>query len=263
MMRELLNLETFPIDRPSSEDYQKLVARCRADLTAGGMFSLAGFLQPEATLKAVSEVSPVLETGSFKHHRQHNIFFRDTVPGIADDHPAMVKLDSINHTICADQIKDSVVTRVYEYHPLRRFLAEAMDKQNLYLMDDPLARVNVMATRDGQALNWHFDQSEFTTTIMLQASEEGGELEYCSDLRSAEESDLDGIAQLVNGKHTGCKLIKLMPGTLNVFRGVNTAHRVTTVRGLRDRILTVFSYYDQPGVTFSDKMRSGFYGRAC
>ncbi len=262
-MRELINLKTYPIDKPESAAYKKLVAQCRADLSNGGMFNLPGFIQPEAILKAISEVEPVLLTDSFKHHRQHNIFFRDEVPGITVDHPAMRKFDSINHTICADQIDGSVVVRVYEYPPLRRFIADTMEKDDLHLMDDPLARVNVMATREGEALNWHFDQSEFTTTIMLQASREGGQLEYRSEIHTPQEPDFDAVARLVDGENSENKIATLTPGTLNVFRGVNTPHRVTTVHGAQDRIMTIFSFYEQPDVTFSNDMRIGFYGRAC
>ena len=50
--------------------------------------------------------------------------------------------------------------------------------------------------------------------------------------------------------------------TLNVFRGKNTAHRVTTVEGGRERMIAVFSYYEKPGVMFSHEERVGFYGRA-
>ena len=51
------------------------------------------------------------------------------------------------------------------------------------------------------------------------------------------------------------------PGTLNVFRGKNTLHRVTPVKGSRDRIIAVFSYYENKGVRFSDEENLGFYGR--
>ncbi|MEM7123642.1 MAG: 2OG-Fe(II) oxygenase, partial [Pseudomonadota bacterium] len=54
----------------------------------------------------------------------------------------------------------------------------------------------------------------------------------------------------------------LAPGTLNVFKGKNTAHRVTPVEGDRDRIIAVFSYYEDAGVMFSEAERIGFYGRA-
>ena len=58
------------------------------------------------------------------------------------------------------------------------------------------------------------------------------------------------------------KTLKLRAGALNVFRGKNTAHMVSTVRGTRERIIAVFSYFDRPGVVFSKEEQTGFYGRA-
>ena len=37
---------------------------------------------------------------------------------------------------------------------------------------------------------------------------------------------------------------------------------VTTTEGPRARIIAVFSYYEKPGVTFTEEERVGFYGRA-
>ncbi len=71
----------------------------------------------------------------------------------------------------------------------------------------------------------------------------------------------DGVADLVAGRRTPTRL-QLEPGTLNVFKGKNTAHRVTSVGGDQDRVIAVFSYFDRPDVMFSDEERIGFYGRA-
>lgn len=129
-------------------------------------------------------------------------------------------------------------------------------------MADPLARANVMAYREGEALNWHFDRSEFTTTLLLQAPEEGGDFEYRTDLRSDNDPNYQGVADLLEGRDVNVKVLRLKAGTLNVFRGKNTAHRVTPVKGRRDRMIAVFSYYEKPGVQFSAEERVGFYGRA-
>jgi hypothetical protein len=37
---------------------------------------------------------------------------------------------------------------------------------------------------------------------------------------------------------------------------------VSTVKGARERIIAVFSYFDRPGVVFSKEEQIGFYGRA-
>ena len=57
------------------------------------------------------------------------------------------------------------------------------------------------------------------------------------------------------------RTLGLAPGTLNVFRGKNTAHRVTAVEGRVPRIVAVLSYYETPGVSFTEAERLGFYGR--
>jgi predicted 2-oxoglutarate/Fe(II)-dependent dioxygenase YbiX len=111
-------------------------------------------------------------------------------------------------------------------------------------------------------LNWHFDRSEFTTTLLLQAPEQGGDFVYRSDLRSDTNQNYDGVARLLNGKDTLVKTLKLSAGTLNVFHGKNTAHKVSTIKGKRERIIAVFSYFDRPGVVFSKEDQIGFYGRS-
>jgi 2OG-Fe(II) oxygenase superfamily len=204
---------------------------------------------------------PVINTLSFTHTREHNIYFMKTIPGLPEDHPALTKSKTINHTVCADQIPQSIVMRIYEWAPLIVFLGATMDKQALYPMRDWLARANVMSYRDGEQLNWHFDRSEFTTTLLLQAPDQGGEFVYRSDLRTADDPNYEGVAKLLCGKDPNVKTMKVSPGTLNVFRGRNTAHKVNTVKGQRDRIISVFTYYEKPGVMFTREEQIGFYGR--
>ncbi len=261
-MKDILDLDRYPLDREGSAEWQRLVEQSIAALEAGGMFNLEGFLRPGVAEMAVREIKPVMDARSHVHKRTHNIYFKPSIPELAPDHPALRKVETISHTVCADQIPGSTVLAIYEYEPLVRFLAATMGKARLHVMQDPLARTNVMAYRAGEALNWHFDRSEFTTTLLLQQAERGGDLEYRTDLRSDDNPNYDGVARLLEGRDPQARILRMKPGTLNVFRGKNTAHRVTTVEGNRERMIAVFSYYEKPGVMFSDEERIGFYGRA-
>lgn len=256
-----VDLGRYPLHRLETPEGQDLVARCHAALAAEGMFNLEGFLQPEAVAAGVAELKPLLAGQSFTHRRRHNIYFRKTVDGLAPDHPALREMETINHTVCADQMGGTLLTALYEWPPLRAFLAAAMQRPALHLMGDDLARVNVMAYRAGEALNWHFDRSEFTTTLLLQAPGEGGDFEYRSDLRSATDPNYQGVARLLAGQDPDVRRLRVTPGTLNVFKGRNTAHRVSPVGGGRERIIAVFSYFEKPGVVFTSEERLGFYGR--
>lgn len=57
------------------------------------------------------------------------------------------------------------------------------------------------------------------------------------------------------------KSVALTPGSLNVFRGKNTAHRVSSVAGPNPRTIAVLSYFETEGVRFTDRDRIRFYGR--
>ena len=261
-MRDILNLDLFPLHEPGSPAWHALVARCRADLAREGMFNLEGFVRPEAVARAMAEIAPVMDTLSFTHRRRHNIYFRDDVPGIPPGHPALTKVDTINHTVCGDQIAESVPAWIYEWPQFAVFLAATMDKPTLFTMRDPLARINVMRYGDGEALNWHFDRAEFTTTLLLQKPSSGGAFQYRSNLRSDSDPNYDGVARVLEDRDPEVKSLTLETGTLNVFKGKNTLHRVTTCHGDQARYIAVYSYYERPGVTFSKQEQIGFYGRA-
>lgn len=260
-MREILDLDRYPLDKPGSAEWQALVNRCRAELANAGMYNLDGFVRPQALERALREIGPVMDTLSFTHRRLHNIYFRKDVAGLAPDHPALRWVETVNHTVCGDQIPESVPLWIYEWPQFAVFLAATVGKETLYAMRDPLARVNVMAYREGEALNWHFDRSEFTTTLLLQAPAAGGEFQYRPQLRTDSDPNYDGVARLLIGQDPAVKTLRMAAGTLNVFRGKNTAHRVTPSVGPRERVIAVFSYYERPGVVFSRDEQIGFYGR--
>ncbi|WP_419907827.1 HalD/BesD family halogenase [Hoeflea sp.] len=261
-MKHLVDLDRFPLDRPDSREYAALVARCRDDLESGGMFNLEDFLRPQIAQRSADALKPAFQSHAFTHKRRHNIYFSKDVPGLSADHPALREFETVNHTLCADQMTDSPVMEIYDWRPLAHFLSRTMAKETLYPMRDPLARVNAMAYYDGEALNWHFDRSEFTTTLLLQAPLSGGEFEYRTNLRSSRDPNFEGVARLLRGEDGGVRHIRPRPGTLNVFRGNDTPHRVTPVEGPRERIISVFSFFDRPDVMLTAEEQVGFYGRS-
>jgi hypothetical protein len=261
-MRDILDLDRYPLDRPDSPDWQALVDRCRADLERDGMFNLPGLMRAPVAEAAARALAPRFATESFHHQRAHNIYFLKSLPDLPLDHPALTLFQTSNNTLCEDQLAETPMARLYRWEPFARFLAATMDKPALYPMDDPLAGLNTMSYAQGQTLNWHFDRSEFTTTLLLQAPERGGEFVYRTDLRSDTDPNYDGVARLLRGADDQVRRLSLSPGTLNVFRGKNTPHRTGDVIGAKARVISVFSFYDRPGVAFSEEERTGFYGRA-
>ena len=258
-MNELLDLDYYPLDQPAR--IGSLIQWCKSCLDEQGLFNLYGLVRPEALARILEPLAPLFATDAFTHSREHNIYFSDRVAGLPNDHPALKRFETTNRVLCADQLSDNPLLDIYTWQPLMDFLSIVMDKEHLFLMQDPLASVNVMHYRHGEALNWHFDRSEFTTTLLLQEAKQGGEFQYCSDLRSEQNPNYDGVGAMLAEGGSTARVLPLFAGTLNVFRGRNTAHRVSPVVGEKNRIIAVFSYYDRPGVMFSEEERLGFYGR--
>jgi hypothetical protein len=260
-LASVVDLESYPLDRVGSDDWIALVERCRAELVDRGMFELPGFLRADVLADITARLLPRMATESWEQRRMHNIYFLDHVEGLAADHPALHRILTVNHTLCADQLRDTALTDLYEWEPFRQFIAATVGMDELHLMDDTLARVNVLSYRPGEALNWHFDRSVFTTTLLLQAAEEDGIFEYRRELRTDTDPNYEGVAHVVAGTDPDVIRCAVQPGALNVFFGKNTAHRVTTVDGSLERMIAVFSFYDRPGVVFTDSENLGFYGR--
>jgi len=261
-MNDWLDLDRYPLDQPDSPACAALVDSCRQRMAATGMFNLEGLVRRAAIERAVREIEPRSEQLAYTHERNHNVYFDDAVAGLPPDHAALRRFHTIHHTLCADQVEGTLVHEIYEWAPLPAFLARVLDKPRLFRMGDPLARVNVIKYKPGEALNWHFDRSLFTTTLLIQAADEGGEFEYRSNLRNDADPNFEGVATLLSSSDPDIRVNPLAAGTLNVFAGKNTLHRVSPVRGRRDRLVAVYSYYERPDVMFSDKERIGFYGRA-
>ena len=198
-MDKLIDLQRYPLDRLDSADGEALVARCIADLEAKGMFTLEGFMRREIIDAILPELLDKIASESFTHAREHNIYFDDNIPDLPADHPALARVETVNHTLCGDQIAEPL-RQIYLWPGLADFLARVMGKPALYPMADPLACANVMGYYEGEGLNWHFDRSEFTTTLLLQPPREGGDFQYRQALRSATNPNYDGIARLLRGE---------------------------------------------------------------
>ncbi len=94
---------------------------------------------------------------------------------------------------------ESDLHSLYNSDVFRSFIAQLVGEQALFEYADPLSPINVHCAVEGQELNWHFDNSEFSIILLLQAPLAGCEFEY---LRDAEKSDMNfsGVQAVIEGK---------------------------------------------------------------
>jgi hypothetical protein len=255
-LENIVSLKTYPINNAD------FVARCHEQLQSTGSLLLPNFISKESidTLK-----QEALEHASLAYYcsQSHTAYLSAVDPEFPTDHSRNRQVTSSKGCITDDQIpSDSYLRVIYNHADFRRFLCGVLSEKQLYNYDDPLSSVNVHYYQAGQELGWHFDNSSFAVTLMIQPSNEGGDFEYIAGLRDSENGNMnfDGVDEALQGKVEGKKL-DIAAGTLALFRGRNSLHRVTPVIGDTDRIQVVLAYNTEPGVALSEQARLTFYGR--
>ena len=158
---------------------------------------------------------------------------------------------------------------------MARFVAAVTQRTPLYPLADELGACSVNVFRPGWSHAWHFDESEFTTTLCLQSAEAGGTFEFTEPLRSTDADLAAGPTAAVVNSHSQYDVLPtepeappppirtapFEPGTLQIFAGRYSLHRVTDVGGDRTRLVAVMCFANEPGFVNSPSVQQMFWGR--
>lgn len=258
----VVDLDRYPIHDLDSRPGRELVAWCRQQLGDDGCCTLPGFILPGAVQDMI-EVSEAVKDQAWATDRPHNVYFTPPGSGLPASHPRAHLERSAKHGIAYDRIPgDAPVRRLYESDALIRFIAAALGKDTLYRSADPLDAFQITRFHPGEELGWHFDNSEFSVTIMYQMPEAGGAFEYVPRLRSDDDENYAGVEDVLQGRaQASIKVQASAPGTFALFHGRHALHRVTPVEGGRPRINSVLTYGERPGMRLSPLTSELFYGR--
>lgn len=244
---EMVNLSRYPILDLSSGAARTLVEQCRAQIAADGACNMEAFIKPDAIASLAAEASDLMPQAYVKDYWRNAFFMPDSLNYPAGD-PRSQKFHLKLSQIAADQIPGSAaIRRLYDWDPLKDFIARVLGISKLHRMADPFQSLNFTYLRDGDVQPWHFDQNVFTVTLLLQSADHGGEFEYAPQVRPRDDKDLSGVAQLFNGDMGSVKRLSRSPGTLTLFLGEFSAHRVTAVAGATPRITAILAYDEVAG----------------
>ena len=255
-LSKLIDLTIHPLDDAG------FIRSCRDQLDQNGVLSLSGFLQPHV-LDQLAQEAAAAEDQAYFTASTHNVYLTPPDPNLSGDHIFNRQVVSTKGCICDDVVaQDSPLRTLYNDPVFKDFVAAVVGAAGLYPYADLLSSINIHYAPAGKELGWHFDNSEFAITLLLQAPEAGGEYQYIKDLRDAEagEMNFEGVEAALDGKADPVTL-PINPGTLILFRGRNSLHRVTPTIGDQTRYLVVLAYNGAPGVSLSETARQTFYGR--
>jgi hypothetical protein len=127
-------------------------------------------------------VASQLAAQAWASDQAHTVYFEPADDSAGPDHPRALLQHSAKQAIANDQIPaDAAIRRLYESDDLTVFIAAVLGKRVLYRSADPLDALEIAIFGDGDELGWHFDNSEFSVTVMYQQAEAGGHFDYRGD----------------------------------------------------------------------------------
>jgi hypothetical protein len=255
-LASIIDLQKHPIDE---NHYRE---KCKTKLDKSGVLVLDNFLF-ESSVKSILAEAKAQENLAYYCVNEHNVYLDPFDKELSKSHPRNKTVSSSKGCITDDQVPEKSSLRVlYNSPKFKDFLCVVLGETVLYKYDDNLSSINIHYAKEGQELGWHFDNSSFAITLLIQKPEAGGQFEYIRQFRNSDNNDnnYDGVLDLLNGSCNPEKLL-MENGTLVLFRGKDAIHRVTPTIGNRTRILSVLAYNSKPDVSLSESARMTFFGK--
>jgi len=242
---QIVDVERYKLAQP------EFLESCKTQLDDHGVLALKNFIAVDALHKMQSEAKLGYKKAYFCS-QSHNVYLSPEDEGLDDEHPRNRLVVSSKGCICDDLIANNSPLRIlYDSPEFRSFITAVTGQNQLHPYAD-----------QGQELGWHFDNSSFAITLLIDKPDAGSRFEYIKDLRHADagEMNYDGVGELLDGQiEPSC--LDMEPGTLVLFRGRDSIHRVSPNESEKTRMLAVLAYNSQAGISLSENARLTFYGR--
>lgn len=271
-LADLVNVGRYPIGDLTSESGCALVEEAAQALAATGCASFPCFLTPEALADAIEEATAAAPS-VFSTDDTHNAYQRADTDVLPSTHVRNKQMRTrVASTACDELAQSRSVRALYASDALLELVKAVTGTKSVHRLADPLGAASINVSRSGWAHAWHYDESEFTVTLSLVQSDEGGAFEFTEPLRqSVDDLAYEATAAVIN-QHSeyavepagaACPAVRaapFAPGTLQIFAGRSSLHRVSEVKG--ERLVAVFCFSDKEGFVNSPEVQRMFWGRA-
>ncbi len=258
--RDLIDLDRYPLFDPEARS--RILAQARTAMAAEGSAILPGFVSDRG-IAAILREALALAPSAHRRNKMLGVYPEDT-PDMQDaTHPIRRRSAYRMNVVATDQIdQNGPILAVHSWPHLVRLVADILEMPELHVVADPMMRCNFTILGGGDEHGWHFDGNDFVVSLMIQQAESGGEFEFAPNVRDTGQPNYEGVRAVMDETPGSSRLIRAEPGTLALFRGRRSLHRVTRVRGSRQRIIALLSYHETPGLVNSPEAQHRVFNRA-
>ncbi|CUK18978.1 hypothetical protein RUE5091_04326 [Ruegeria denitrificans] len=258
---DFIDLDRYPIADLENNSGAAFLAECQHSIEAKGWCNLECFLRQDALHKMNAEANALLPTAEVLRVKR-NIYQGAIDPSLPDNDPRRKEFIHSAVQLADDQIPaETGLKQLYHSEILTEFVRRVQMKDQLYRCADEFQALNVVALQPGSGHAWHYDTSECTVTLLLQAADKGGEFTFLPNSRTDEDEDREAVDRLLDGDMSHAQTFSRGAGTLTLFRGGYSLHGVTKVEGSHPRITATMTYDEQPGTVIDDEISIRIYGK--
>ncbi len=257
----LVDLVRYPLFEPESAAYRTFVDRCRRRLADDGAAEIPGFVSPAGVAELVRDAD-ALAPRAHPSGGQGTAYLEFPDFSLPADHPRLHFADYRVRAVAYDIMPlESPLRRLYEWDPLKDLIEAVLGRGPIFRYADPFGALNLAVMGEGDQLQWHFDQTDFVVSLAIQSAASGGDFEVVPRIRNKDEERYGEVAAVLAGARERVETLPMSPGTLLVFEGRHSLHRVSRVAGPRWRHVGLLAYDTKPGTVGSDLLRADRYGR--
>lgn len=252
--QSIINTDLYPIHDPENAERQRLVAQCRRQLEDDAICYLPDFIVPGVLAEMTAEMTAIAGQ-SLTIEQPCTVYPWMNNQGFPPDHPRSTLYMRRFSYLLTDMIPDSsLVHRLYMWDPLTDFVRDALGAETLYRSVCPTMSLQVNYMYEGDVLPWHFDTNDGVVSLLLETADEGGHYQMAPFVREEDDEHYDRVDRALGGDPALVKEPRMPPGTFILFKGRRSVHRVSPVgKTRRPRMIALFSYDRQPGMTFTRK----------
>jgi len=256
----LVDVSTYPIHTPGSQTYVTIVKQARDGLEGSSCALLKNFFRPSVVEQMRSEAVD-LQPDAVYVEKAYNPYFDEVPDDLPDDHPRRRVTRRTNGMVRADHFdRGGAIWALFKNQHLLQFVADCLSVEELYTYRDPFGCMNINVQIPGSEFAWHFDNNDFTVSLILQRPETGGEFEYVPDLRTNEDPGFEAVKKVLDGDRSLVRPLDLQPGDLQLFKGRYALHRVTAPEGKTSRLSLLLGYVDDRDSMASPTFSQNLWG---
>ena len=248
-----VNLNRFPIHDLDGVG-APLLESCQRSLEETALCRLPDFLLPE-TLQAILAEIRAAQSKTYWIESQRTAYSWRDLTHLPETHPARVSSPHRLGSITRDQFDEAAtLLSLFKCEELTEFVRRALGVETLSRVECPYLSMNVKVMRENALHGWHFDANDGAVSLLVQSARAGGEYQYVPYIRSDEDENYEQVASTMGGDDKLVKGVDIAPGTLCLFKGSRSLHRVSPVtQGEPDRLIALFAYDPKPGLVYNER----------